>query len=649
MKSSFQNSPVPHADAQKDSLAAEKLRRKNRTTDAPPSWVRLMAGMLGFFTSLLSLATPAIVLLIVDRVIPSSNSYALWGLLGLGLGTIFSVSLIDLMRMRALEAYFTNVRGLVHYQDACFALFWSFTMVFIHPALMTSMLLSASILFLLWSMRRERNFKRSNGSRGLEAEPALVDSVGLGAAYVQKAALGEISGEEQPDFQTVGQTSVLGFVQMVSSLLSLIIAGALHINGFLSLGTAIAAIFVNQYVVSIFVRFYQVQALKPARPDLSIFSNFEIANHGNSSSSPSDGDLVILSVDQLENKEFAAFSADVFQGLCLAFIGPSGSGKSAILRAIATGEFTEGKITYKGRNWGRNHGRFSSLSYTPPSPICLKGSLVDNVTCFEPTADPLLAVELIRKLDPYEDVFQNVDFLSAEVEDTFSAQGQIISLARAFWRDSEILVLDSPETYLDKASKSALMALILKAKTDGKIVLLATDDDYLMSAADEVVKLERGEVTDRGPMQEVLARHHSRWVRVSFFPTKRDAFRLQLWLESQFPEGMSNELRARVKHTAQDMLFLAPRDQVLNANDEILFDVRMNTREAFITMHDKGDVILADQMADGSEGSSELARIIGDTDGFDQTLREGYRQFAAHFTVDRVNDDDGQTKQAVGE
>ena len=641
-------SPAPSSEANADALAAEKIRRNHRAADAPPNWVRLMAGFLGFFTSLLSLATPAIVLLIIDRVIPSNNSSALWGLLGLGLGTILSVSLIDLMRMRALEAYFTNVRGLVHYQDACFALFWSFTLVFIHPALMVSMILSACILFLLWTLRREKKFQKPSSSRGLEAEPALVDSVGLGAAYIQKAAQGEVSGEEQPDFQTVGQTSVLGFVQMVSSLMALIIAGALHMSGFLSLGTAVAAIFVNQYVVSIFVRFYQVQALKPARPDLSVFSNFEVANYGKTGSSSPEAELVILSIEKMENKKFSPFSADIFQGLCLAFIGPSGSGKSEILRAIATGEFTEGKIEYKGRNWGRNHGRFTSLSYAPPTPICLKGSLVDNVTCFEPTADPLPAVEFIRKLDPYEDVFQNVDFLNDQVEDTFSAQGQIISLARAFWRDSEILVLDSPETYLDKASKSALMALILKAKTDGKIVILATDDDYLMSAADEVVKLERGEVTDRGPMEEVLKRHHSRWVRVSFFPTKRDAFRLQLWLEGQFPEGMSEKLQSRVKHTAQDMLFLAPRDQVLNANDEILFDVRMNTKECFITMHDKGDVILADQMEDGSEGSSELARIIGDTDGFDQTLREGYRQFAAHFTAERTEDDESNHKQAVG-
>lgn len=343
----------------------------------------------------------------------------------------------------------------------------------------------------------------------------------------------------------------------------------------------------------------------------------------------------------MESPGFAPFSADVFQGLCLALIGPSGSGKSEILRAIATGQFREGKIEYKGRNWGRNHGKFSSLSYVSPGPITLRGSLVENVTCFDPLADPLPAVELIRKLDPYEDVFRSVDFTTAEVEANFSAQGQVISLARAFWKGSEILVLDAPETYLDKASKSALMALILQAKTEGKIVFLATDDEYLMSAADEVVKLERGEVTDRGPMDEVLLRHQQRWVRVAFLPTKRDAFRLSLWMDTQFPDGMDPKLRNRISTTAQDMLFLAPRDQVLNANDEILFDVRMNTQEAFVTMHDKGDVILTEKLSDGTgDSDGQLTRILAETDGFDQTLREGYRQFSARFALDRTEQPD---------
>ena len=322
------------------------------------------------------------------------------------------------------------------------------------------------------------------------------------------------------------------------------------------------------------------------------------------------------------------------RGEMTAIMGPSGSGKSEILRAIATGEFDEGKISYKGRNWGRNHGRMSSLSYAPPKPVLLDGTVVENVTCFDPKAGNLSAIEVLRKLDPYEDVFGELDFTNEPINANINAQAQIVSLARAFWLGSDIIVLDTPETYLDKASRAALMALVLRAKTQGKIVLLATDDDYLMSVADEVVKLERGEVTDRGPMDEVLTRHHQRWVRVSFEPTKGDAFRLTLWLDSQFPLGMPENLKLRVKQAAQDMLFLAPRDAILDANSEVLFDVRMSPSEVFITMHDRGDMLVADQIS--GDLRQDFNRVEQATDGFEQTLREGYRQIAVRFDADRV-------------
>ena len=616
-----------------DRYVQESEKHMRQASTAPPAWVRFVSGALGFFSSLLCLGIPAIALLILDRLIPSENTEALWSLAGLGLGTAISVCLIDLMRMRALESYFTNVRGLVLYQDSCFALFWVFLLGFIYPLLPLISLLVAVTLYLVWRLRKPHETRLQSTIQSLDADPIIADASGLGAAYLQQSAEGKITQQEQPDFQTVGQTTWLNLIHLISAIASITLTAWLHISGLISLGTMMAVIFLNQSITAVFIKFYQIQALKPAKQDLSFLTLLDDGNAKRDSAPKPDGEIEFLSITDLENSGFAPFSADLFQGLCLALIGPSGSGKSEILQAIATGQFDEGKISYRGRNWGRNHGRLSSVSYACIPPIALQGTVVENVTGFDPTAKPLPAIELLRKLDPFEDIFRDKDFLNEKIDEKNSAQGQVVSLARAFWLDSEIIILDQPETYLDKASRSALMALILKAKTQGKIVILSTDDDYLMSVADELVKFERGEVTDRGPMDDVLTRHHQRWVRVSFLPTKREAFRLSLWLEAQFPRGMDDALKERVKQTAQDMLFFAPRDQVLGDNDEILFDVRMNPSEVFITMHDRGDVLAAEQMNEGE--SSEYTRIINQTDGFEQTLREGYRQCAVRFSEGR--------------
>jgi ABC-type bacteriocin/lantibiotic exporter with double-glycine peptidase domain len=620
-----------------EGYVAKSDKNLRKATDHPPSWVRFIAGALGFFSSLLALGVPAIALLVLDRLVPSGNMNSLWALSALGLGTAVSVCLIDLMRMRALENYFTNVRGLVLYQDSCFAIFWMLIMGFLSPLLPLVSMGVGAILFLVWYFRKPHKIKENKVSQGSDADPLLADAVGLGSAYLQQAAEGKIYTEDQPDFQTIGQTSWLNFIQLVTAVLSIVIAAWLHISGSISLGTMIAVVFLNQYITGVFVKFYQVQALKPAKQDLSFIQFVE--NSAVRKRPPSaDDEMALLSISEIEGFGFSPFSADLFQGLCLALIGPSGSGKSEILRAIATGQFLEGKISYKGQNWGRNHGRLTSLSYAATPPIVLQGTVVENVICFDPKATALPAIDLLRKLDPFEDVFRDKDFINEKVDEESAAQCQVVSLARAFWLDSDIIILDGPETYLDKASRSALMALILRAKTEGKIVILATDDDYLMSVADEVVKLERGEVTDRGPMDEVLGRYHQRWVRVSFMPTKREAFRLSLWLEAQFPRGMDEALKTRVKQTAQDMLFFAPRDQNIGHNEEILFDVRMSPHEVFITMHDRGDVLSSEHMSE--EESTEYNRVIGQSDGFEQTLREGYRQLAVRFSEDRSRTDD---------
>jgi ABC-type protease/lipase transport system fused ATPase/permease subunit len=615
-----------------DNYISTREKHLRKAADHPPSWVRFVAGSLGFFSSLLALGVPAITLLIVDRLIPSGNAGSLWGLAGLGIGTAVSVCLIDLMRMRALEAYFTNVRGLVLYQDSCFAIFWMLILAFLSPLLSLITASVAVILFLTWRFRKPHHVRQNTTGSGFDADPLLADAMGLGPAYLQQAAEGKIYMEDQPDFQTIGQTSWMNFLQLITATASIVVTAWLHIGASLSLGSMFAAIFVNQYVTGVFIKFYQVQVLKPAKPDLSFMNMIESGGHRQPVPA-SDDSMELLSISEVEDFGFAPFSADLFQGLCLALIGPSGSGKSKILRAIATGQFFEGKITYRGKNWGRNHGRMQSMGYATVPPITLQGSVVENVTCFDPQATALPAIELLRKLDPFEDVFRDKDFINEPVDDHNAAQSQIVSLARVFWLDSEIMVLDQPETYLDRASRSALMALILRAKTEGKIVILATDDDYLMSVADELVKLERGEVTDRGPMEEVLGRHHQRWVRVSFLPNKREAFRLSLWLEAQFPRGMDESLRARVKQAAQDMLFFAPRDQNLGHNDEILFDVRMTPSEVFITMHDRGDILTREHMSD--DENLEYERVKSQADGFEQTLREGYRQLAVRFSHDR--------------
>lgn len=628
----LQNIAVPNARTQQAS--GSTISSVSRWTQDLPAWMRVASGILGFLTSFLLVGLPAIALIIIDRIIPSGSSEALWRLFYLGTTTVVSVCLIELMRMKALQHYVVNIRGVIFFQDSCFALFWSFLVGFIHPLLAIPSVIAAITLFISWKIRKPIQKERLQQTELPDFEADKIDACGLGPAFYEMAAQGKFPSIQRLDFQTLGQWLTTSFLRRMTFIVVLMITAWLNINSGVSLGTAIAAIFLNQLNLEVFIRCYQVQSLCTPRHDVDqlekILSKRESASKkDHKRPNPSD----MLSIEALKADGFSSLSADIFPGLCLALIGPNGCGKSRILKSIATGQYDTGTITFGGTDLDKLASGSRSIGYVPPSPINLPGSFVENVTGFDPQSDKLTALELIHQLDPYEDVFRNEDLLHDSIANNFSSQGQIISIARALFLEPAILILDMPELFLDKASKAALLALILKAKTEGKIVILATDDDYLMTAADEVIKLDRGIITDRGPVDEVLARHHERWVRVSFKPNKRDAFRLGLWLDAQLGKSLPQNFRDRVKLTVNDLLFLAPRDGFGERDDNSIFDLKVGLNDVTISLHDRGELLETrdNRSSEDAIDDMEIARILSNADQFQQKLQEGYRQITVIF------------------
>lgn len=605
-----------------------------------PAWMRTASGVLGFLTSFLLVGLPAIALIIIDRIIPSGTSDALGKLFLLGATTVLSVSLIEIMRMKALERYVVNVRGVIFLQDSCFALFWAAAISFVHPLLAIPSVLSAALLFITWKFRKPLQKEALQTGDLPDFDSEKVDACGLGPAFYEMAAKGRMPFIQQLDFQTLGQSFTTSLLKRIMFVVMLSLTAWLTINTQVSLGTAIAAIFLNQLNLEVFIRCFQVQSLRTPRYDVHHIEKI-LEQRQKKTKTPDDlvGMDGLLSIEGLKADGFTPFSADIFPGLCLAFIGPSGCGKSRILKAVATRRFEAGHIKFGDKNLDRFDQNSHLIGYVPPSPINLPGTFVENVIGFDPQADQTAALDLILQLDPYEDVFRDEDLLNDPLQNNFSAQGQIVSIARALYKDTSILILDTPELFLDKASKAALLALILKAKTDGKIVLLATDDDHLMTAADEVIKLDRGTITDRGPVDEVLSRHHERWVRVSFRPTKRDAFRLGLWLDTQLGQRLPEALRDRIKTVANDLLFLAPRNQFGGQEAESIFDLKVGLDCITLSLHDKGELIDISNTKDNEKPAKNLetARIFAHTDDFQQKLQEGYRQITIRFDVNPSN------------
>lgn len=155
------------------------------------------------------------------------------------------------------------------------------------------------------------------------------------------------------------------------------------------------------------------------------------------------------------------FSLDVEPGDCVAFVGASGSGKTTIMdMIIGFLEATEGEIEIDGKPIEtinlQNYRHF--LSVVSQNCILFSGTIKDNIvygleSYSEERLEQVLELANIRE---FTDKLPNgIDTMIEEHGSNLSGgQRQRISIARAFMRDSSIIILDEATSALDKIGRA---------------------------------------------------------------------------------------------------------------------------------------------------------------------------------------------------
>jgi ATP-binding cassette subfamily B protein len=89
-------------------------------------------------------------------------------------------------------------------------------------------------------------------------------------------------------------------------------------------------------------------------------------------------------------------------------------------------------------------------------------------------------------------------------KDVSIGQWQRIALARAFFRDAPLVILDEPTAALDARAEHELFARIDEL-LDGRAVLLISHRFSTVREADRIYVLDRGEVVEEGSHDELMA------------------------------------------------------------------------------------------------------------------------------------------------
>jgi ABC-type multidrug transport system fused ATPase/permease subunit len=203
------------------------------------------------------------------------------------------------------------------------------------------------------------------------------------------------------------------------------------------------------------------------------------------------------------------FSIDVPPGKTVAFIGPSGAGKTTVVGLMARFYDPDaGRILLDGRDlrelpvaWLRRN-----IALVPQEPALFSTSIFENIAYGRPdaSASEVTAAAVAAGVTEFVEKLPNgFDTETGERGVSLSGgQRQRISIARAFLKDAPILIMDEPTSALDTATERQLLAAMERLKL-GRTTLIIAHRLSTIRNADLIVAISDGSVAEMGTHAEL--------------------------------------------------------------------------------------------------------------------------------------------------
>jgi putative ABC transport system ATP-binding protein len=197
---------------------------------------------------------------------------------------------------------------------------------------------------------------------------------------------------------------------------------------------------------------------------------------------------------------------EVQNGEVLAIVGPSGSGKSSLLRLLnRLDEPTSGMVYVEGSDYRQIAPRELRRKFgmVNQRPYLFPGSVEQNLrfgpnqrgeSLSQDSVDQLLARVGLK------------GYANRNIANLSGGEAQRVSVARTLANSPLALLLDEPTSALDQASKLEVETLIAKIVRDQGLTCVLVTHDIAQAArlADRALVLEAGRIARLGPTKEVL-------------------------------------------------------------------------------------------------------------------------------------------------
>jgi len=201
-------------------------------------------------------------------------------------------------------------------------------------------------------------------------------------------------------------------------------------------------------------------------------------------------------------------SVEVLRNQTLVIMGDSGSGKSTLVDLIL-GLYvpTLGKISYLSDNKSEMSNKNFTISYISQSCSLFGSDLYENISLRKNLTkverDKIDQIASGLNLDNFF-VENNIREIRSDNTNVSGGERQRISIARAKFFDTEIVVLDEPTSALDEDNKKRVLGY-LQEISHNKTVIIVTHSQDLLDIADLVLLLDKGQKMFYGSISEFKA------------------------------------------------------------------------------------------------------------------------------------------------
>ncbi len=198
-------------------------------------------------------------------------------------------------------------------------------------------------------------------------------------------------------------------------------------------------------------------------------------------------------------------------GDVLGIIGPSGSGKSTLARLLVGAQQPQaGVIRIDGtdiQNWDTAE-LGQHIGYLGQEMELLPGTVTQNIARLAPKPDGRAVLEASQKAQ----VHQLIQGLPQGYDTVIGPGGmglsggqrQRIGLARAFYGNPQIMILDEPNANLDEVGELALHRAMLSARESGITIIIITQRKPVLNGVDKILRMHQGNVDFFGTRQEFV-------------------------------------------------------------------------------------------------------------------------------------------------